>query len=237
MTAQFSESPPSARSPLRRHEVTEQIRQAILDLRVKPGQRLVEREVVEWTNSSRATVREAIRELAKEGLVELIPMKGAIVAKPTVEEIRKIYEVRTLLEGFATRLFTEHATDEEVRALRAVVNELEAIIRRETVSEKLWDFYSMKNRYYEVILGGTRNPFLNEMVSDVLKRMVAVRVGYFSLGLGGEATMKEIREVMEAVEARDPAAAEDAARRHVEIRGSGNLLSFAMLYDEMESGD
>src|SRR5690242_9047243 len=88
-----------------RSRVLDNLRQAILDRQLAPGQRLIERELVEATGASRTCSREALRELAAEGLVTTIPNKGTIVAQVTIEEARQLYQVRSALEALAGRLF------------------------------------------------------------------------------------------------------------------------------------
>src|SRR3954471_13994278 len=105
-------------APLR-EQVLDVLRQAILDFRLKPGQRLIERELIEQVGVSRTTIREVLRELAAEGLVTTIPQKGAIVVVPTAEEAAELYEVRGALDALAARRFAAHAGAGEVAALRA----------------------------------------------------------------------------------------------------------------------
>ena len=113
-------------APLR-EQVLDVLRQAILDFRLKPGQRLIERELIEQIGVSRTTIREVLRELAAEGLVTTIPQKGAIVVVPTAEEAAEVYEVRAALEALAARRFVARASDKEVEALRAAFAEVEAV--------------------------------------------------------------------------------------------------------------
>ena len=84
-----------------RSRVLDNLRQAILERKLAPGQRLIERELVELTGVSRTSIREALRELAAEGLVTTIPNKGTVVATVTAEEARQLYQVRSALEGLA----------------------------------------------------------------------------------------------------------------------------------------
>src|SRR5262245_10208805 len=84
-------------APLR-EKVVVALRQAIMDFQLKPGQRLVEREIIERLGVSRTTVREALRELASEGLVTVVPQKGAVVSTPTLDAAEDLYEVRASLE-------------------------------------------------------------------------------------------------------------------------------------------
>ena len=90
-----------------RSRVLDNLRQAILERKLAPGQRLIERELVELTGVSRTSIREALRELAAEGLVTTIPNKGTVVATVTAEEARQLYQVRSALEGLAGALRRE----------------------------------------------------------------------------------------------------------------------------------
>jgi DNA-binding GntR family transcriptional regulator len=105
-------------APLR-DQVLDAVRQGILDFRLRPGQRLIERELMEQLGVSRATVREVIARLATEGLVTNIPQRGAIVTVLTAEEAADIYEMRVALESLATHRFVERATPAQVAELRA----------------------------------------------------------------------------------------------------------------------
>jgi DNA-binding GntR family transcriptional regulator len=83
-------------APLR-EQVLDLLRREIVEMRLRPGQRLVERELIQRIGVSRTTIREALRELAAEGLVTTIPQKGAIVAVPSWRGAEEVYEVRALL--------------------------------------------------------------------------------------------------------------------------------------------
>src|SRR5256885_12198463 len=89
-------------APLR-EQVLDVLRQAILDFRLKPGQRLIERELIEQIGVSRTTIREVLRELTAEGLVTTIPQKGAIVVVPTPGEAADLFEVPPAPEAPAPR--------------------------------------------------------------------------------------------------------------------------------------
>src|SRR5687768_10346139 len=86
--------------------VLRKLRDAILSGLFQPGQRLLERELVEQMGVSRTPIREALRKLELEGLVTTVPYKGPIVTLPTLEDARQLYEVRAALEGEAVALFT-----------------------------------------------------------------------------------------------------------------------------------
>lgn len=102
-----------------RHSVTESIRNSIAVGYFTAGQRITERDLCEMTGVSRTAVREALRQLESEGLVEVVPHRGPIVARLKPEQAEGIYQVRVELEGLACELFARNATDEDIEALKA----------------------------------------------------------------------------------------------------------------------
>jgi DNA-binding GntR family transcriptional regulator len=141
-----------------RDKVVDALRQAILDGILKPGRRLTERELTELTGVSRTSVREALRRLQAEGLVEESPSRGLRVALPTAEEIEQIYEIRAELEPLAVRLFVERASEQEVDELASITEELDA---SDYPAKELLD------RLDRVLLGGTHNPILEEVLGGL----------------------------------------------------------------------
>ena len=101
------------------------LRQAILDFHYEPGRRLVERELMADLAVSRTTIREVLRELEAEGLVTSVPRRGMIVASPSLQEAREVYEVRHALEELAMRAFIERASDAQVAGLRVAPDAFE----------------------------------------------------------------------------------------------------------------
>src|SRR5688572_2426760 len=95
-------------APLRL-KVEEVLRQAIIDGRLAPGERLTERRLTEMTGVSRTLIREALRQLESQGLVSLIPNKGPVVRELTAAEGRDLYAIRGVLEGLAARFFVQNA--------------------------------------------------------------------------------------------------------------------------------
>src|SRR3954470_24779969 len=98
----------------------ENMRAAILGGHFKPGERLVERSLCEQLGVSRSIVREVLRHLQAEGLVESVPHQGPVVASLTPDQAAQIYEIRALMEGRAARLFAERASDAALKELVAL---------------------------------------------------------------------------------------------------------------------
>jgi DNA-binding GntR family transcriptional regulator len=196
-----------------REQVLDLLRELIVEQRLQPGHRLVERELVEQIGVSRTTVREVLRQLAAEGLVTTIPQKGAIVAMPSPEEAAELYEVRAALEGLAARRFVAHASDSQVAALRSAFDGVER------VTEDGGDIRAMlraKDRFYDVLLKGSGNRSVYAILSGLQARVSVLRSNSLSRPGRPERAVAEIRAIVEAVEARDADAAAAACERHIE---------------------
>jgi GntR family transcriptional regulator, trigonelline degradation regulator len=210
------------RSPaLIRSQVLENLRQAILDRRLAPGQRLIERELVELTGVSRTSVREALRELAAEGLVTAIPNKGTVVASVSAEEARQLYQVRSVLEGLAGRLFVENAGAAQRKAL------VRALERIERQAAKGAPILAAKDAFYDVLFEGGGNDALRSVVGSLHARVSVLRS--LSLSVPGriEHSLKELRAIVDAVLANDGDAAAAACALHVEEAGRAGLLALS----------
>lgn len=199
-------------APLR-SQVLDVLREAILSFRFAPGQRLIERELIDLTGVSRTTIREVLRELAAEGLVKTIPQKGAIVVSLSPEEAEELYELREVLEGHLAKKFVERATDAQVVALRRAFTQLENVVDRQ---EGTLAVLKAKDVLYELLLSGAGNSALRASLSQLHARVSLLRASSLSSGPGRppEAVV-ELRALVEAVEARDAQVAAEAMVLHV----------------------
>ncbi|MBV7481377.1 GntR family transcriptional regulator [Bordetella sp. BOR01] len=100
------------------NEIHERVYSAVLDNRLKPGTKLVEERLAEIFAVSRPRIREVLARLAHEQMVELIPQRGAFVAKPTIEKARDVFEARRVVEPAVVRRLTANLTPEKLQRLR-----------------------------------------------------------------------------------------------------------------------
>jgi DNA-binding GntR family transcriptional regulator len=214
-------------APLRQR-VLEILRQAILDFELLPGERLTERRLVEQLEVSRATIREVLARLASEGLVTVIPQRGAIVSVMSTAEAADMYEMRTVLEQLAVRFFVERATDAEIAELRGCVDEMAATVAAGGGPK---EFLRGKDRFYEVLLAGARSPGLGGLITGLAARGRVVRA--ISLTVAGRPAIavSELREVVEAVEAREAVEAAAACGRHLGNARKTGLARLAAIED------
>ena len=199
-------------SPIRA-QVLDNLRQAIIDRRLEPGRRLIERELIELTGVSRSSVREALRELAAEGLVTVIPNQGTVVTSLGVEEARQLYQIRSALEGLAGRLFVENAGEADKAAL------VRAFERIEQSARAGRPILAAKDKFYAVLFEGGGNQALRSVVQGLHARVSLQRSLSLSVSNRASASVEELRAIIDAVTAGDADAAESACIRHVEEAG------------------
>ncbi|TVT51589.1 GntR family transcriptional regulator [Amycolatopsis rhizosphaerae] len=209
-----------AAAPVRAQAV-EAIRAEIVNGALKPGQRLVERELCERLDVSRNTVREACRQLEAEGFLVIPPHKGPIVARLSEEEARAIYEVREALECFAVRLFVERASDEMVAKLRDAVAKLGAAHDSGRVSRML----TAKNRFYDVLYSGAGNDVLHQQARLLHGRLAQLRARSLTHQGRPRASIEEIEEVVGRIAARDADTASALWRKHIHNAAATALAS------------
>lgn len=129
------------------------LRNAIIKGTLRPGERLVEDNLAEQFEVSRTPLREAIHKLELEGFLVRLPKRGVMVSEISVQEVQELYDVRSYLEGLATRLTVERIRDDEIRELENIKEKTEFYVknkdREQTLiySDKLHDFVKMVCRH------------------------------------------------------------------------------------------
>lgn len=198
-------------APLRAQLVA-QLREDIISGRFRPEDRLIEKTLEAEYGVSRTVVREALRQLESERLVEIVPNVGPRVRGLSHDDVVHLYQVRAALESEACRLAAQSAPLPLVHALRAAFQHLDSRASAASVSELIVE----KNDFYEALIAASGNPIIGEMLANVQARISQLR----SITLGSPDRvphmLDEIRSVVEAIEAGDPAAATAASLAHVD---------------------
>ncbi len=197
-------------------QVVESLRTAIFDRRFAPGDRLVERELCEMLDVSRTLLREALSQLEAEGVVQIIPHRGPIVAVYTAEDAKSIYEVRAALEEMAGRSFVERATEAECKALETAFAEM----KRSCTSKLGADHLTVKTKFYAALTAGAHNPVLVEMLRLIHGRVSMLRATTLAQPGRLAASLTELGNIVKTIKARDAGAAARACRLHVENAGA-----------------
>jgi DNA-binding GntR family transcriptional regulator len=199
-----------AAAPLRR-EIETRLRAAIVAGRFKPGDRLIEREMCELLGVSRASLREALRQLEAEELVTIVPHRGPVVSRITVEEAQQLYDVRAMLEGLAARRLAETASDEDIAVLRQALKAFADVVRGKSSTPLL----AAKAGIYEVLLERCGNRIAGRMLTQLNNRVGLLRSTSMSQKGRVKNTLAEVTRIVDAIERRDPDGAWQATVDHV----------------------
>ena len=204
------------RAPATQLTVIEQsliaLRAMIMSGELHPGQKLVEAALCRSLGVSRASLREALRIMERERLIELIPNRGPSVAKLGWQEIEEIHDVWAMLTSEAVYRFVERARPEEIGSIRLAVADLGRALEKDSALEQL----SATNRLFSVILDQCGNGVLVEIVYGLVSRLNFLRARALRYQGWGHLCLHEVGEIVAAIEARNPVAARDATRRHID---------------------
>lgn len=182
--------------------VYDEIKAAIQDGRIKPGQRLVQDALARQLGISRSPVREAIVRLGQEGLIHLEPHRGAVVRPVTDREMDQIYQVRQLLEPFAAGEAATHATDEEIARLAAVHQQADA--QRGSLNPT--DVFWVNGEFHRVLVAPCRNDVLVGILAALWERQVTFNAfAVYSEQSGAmEHMLREHQAILDAFRDRRP---------------------------------
>ena len=184
-----------------------EIRRLIVSLELAPGAVIDERELIERLEIGRTPVREALRRLSHEGLVEVYPRRGMFVTGVDVRDLARLSEVREVLEPEAARLAAERATDADREELRALLAELEG------GASELMD---LDERIHRAVYRAAHNDLLEATLEQYY--VLALRIWSIALDRAHELeeAVEAHRALLEAIQAGDGDRAADTMRAHVQ---------------------
>ncbi|WP_429265733.1 GntR family transcriptional regulator [Paraburkholderia sp. EB58] len=189
----------------------EKMRTAILEAHFRPGERLVERSLCEELGVSRTVVREVLRHLETEGLVDSIPNQGPIVARMDGDTAAEIYEIRALLEGDAAMACAQRADE----ALIALLAECIARIQQAFEAHAHQTVRELTATFYEAMFHGGGKKVSWEIVQTLNARINRLRAMTIASDDRGRQAVQEMNRILDAIRARDAQRARDAATAHV----------------------
>lgn len=187
------------------------LRQAILRGDLAPGERLMEIQLANQLGVSRTPIREAIRKLELEGLVIMIPRRGAEVAKITEKDLRDVLEVRASLEELAIGLACERISNEEIEKLRTALEDFEAALGSDDVTK----IAETDVAFHDVIFAATQNARLIQIVNNLREQMYRYRLEYLKDYTAHQRLLEEHQKITEAVAGRDKPLAQKLIVQHI----------------------
>lgn len=194
----------------RTQRIVDSITTAIVERRLMPGTKLAETQIGELFAVSRTVVRQALNRLSRDHLVTLEPARGAFVARPSVEEARQVFEVRTLLECAMVKALCARISDEQIARLRIhLKQEQEAVARTDVTGRTrlLADFHVVLARMFG-------NEVLAQLLADLLARCSLVALMYQSAHSAGHSQDEHVA-IVDALARRDARAAVKLMAHHL----------------------
>jgi len=196
-----------------RDEVFNTLRERILKGNLKPGERLMEIHLADQLGVSRTPIREAIRMLELEGLVKMVPRKGAQVAKISREDLQDVLEVRKALDTLAVKLACERITEEEIKKLKDAELEFERVIKSGDATQ----IAESDVAFHDVIQSASKNKRLKSMISNLAERIYRYRFEYIKQQSdGGKTLINEHRAIIQCIEEGNIAEAIKAIEVHID---------------------
>ncbi|MCR0983770.1 GntR family transcriptional regulator [Roseomonas populi] len=193
-------------------QAVDKLREAIVSGHFQPGQRLVEAELCRLLGISRGSVREALRRLEGERLVIITPNRGPSVTELSWEEAAQIYEVRALLEGEAAALAARRATEVQRTAMAGALAAFDTAVADDDALSRI----HATARFYDLMLAACGNGVIEEVLRGLHARINLLRSRSMSRQGRAPQSAREMRAILDAVQARAPAAARKAALLHVQ---------------------
>lgn len=190
------------------------LREAILNEVFKPGEKLVERTLADQTGVSRTSIREALSKLQAEGLITRVQGRGMHVSQLSESEALAIYEARAILESAMARMFAERADHTDLAALDTAVDQAEQSDHPENAREHARDLDGV----FQVITRGAGNDVTDQMASILRTRVTYLRTITSRVASADRRveSMRLLREIREALKAREAGRAEELIRDYVE---------------------
>lgn len=182
-----------------KQQVHDIIKENILNGTFPQGEWLQEKKLAEMLNVSRSPVREALKELVGEGLLEDIPNKGVFVRKFTIKDIVNIFELREVLEQYATKKIIEEASDEDIQKLVDLFNEMEDSYNK----GDLYDYYRIDTIFHSMLFEMCQNDILNNMVSGILPIIQPSKINHKDGMARFKKSLEEHRGIVKGIKERD----------------------------------
>ncbi len=194
-----------------RGRVFHRLREDILNGKYAEHEELREVAIGEEMGVSRTPVREAFRQLELEGLIQIIPNKGAYVTGITKKDVMDIYVIRSLLEGLCARWATENITKEQMEEMEENV-----YLAKFHASKGHWDLLAeLDNRFHDILYEASNSKMLEHQLKDFHQYVLRVRKKTLSTAARGTKSNEEHEQIMEAIKAGNADLAEELAHKHL----------------------
>jgi DNA-binding GntR family transcriptional regulator len=193
-------------------KIANALRSAIVEGSLAPGTRLVETELTHQFNVSRIPLREAFRVLEGEGLINIIPHRGAVVSLLRDDEIVELFKVRALFESFAVECLTENPDAEVFKKLETIIAQMRLAVSSEDVSS----YYSLAAEFHAALIAEARNTVLTNQYGQIKGKLSRYQAALSRLPDSPKKSIAEHSKIVRYIKAGDKALAAQATKQHIE---------------------
>lgn len=196
--------------------VADQLRTAILEGRMKPGEWLRQEKLAQELNVSQMPVREALKELAAEGLIEHVPYRGARVVEFDVADVTDLYEHRAFLEGRAAEFAAANITPGEIQELKGMATQM-AVIPAEGIAQ----YRKINRTFHELIFRASKHEYLIRTLTQMWEAFPTMLIGNFAMTAQQPLPERDKQDhdehltIIAALEARNEKQARSAMQAHI----------------------
>lgn len=195
-----------------REIVFEHLREAIIKGKLRPGERLMEMQLADEMGVSRTPVREAIRKLELEGLVIMVPRRGAYVADLSIKDVAETFEIRSALEALAAALAAERITPEESEEMERILVRIGTAIENEDLQQTV----ELDEQYHNLMYQASRNDRLMQILNNLREQIQRFRITTLAMPGRVRGVLHEHRSIAEAISERNSELAHRLALEHIE---------------------
>jgi len=197
--------------PNLRERVYKALKEMIIFQEIPPGEKLDEDSLASQLGVSRTPVRESLYRLENEGIVKIIPRRGAFIVKHSKESINEILSVREVLEGLSAREAASHITD----AALEVLESLSEKFSESNVRLLSKEYLQVDVKFHKTIIEASKNEWLISLMNILNDHIQMLRLRTVTFQGRPEQSLSEHRRILEALKARDPLLAESLMREHI----------------------
>ncbi|OGP88452.1 MAG: hypothetical protein A2156_03220 [Deltaproteobacteria bacterium RBG_16_48_10] len=194
-----------------RDRVYEILKKSIIFQEILPGEKIDEEAIAKQLGVSRTPIRETLCRLENEGIVKVIPRRGAFVVKHSRERITEILLVREALEGFAARLAANHMNEQTIGQLRSLFKDFSET----NIRDRSKEYTQADLDFHNLIIKASKNKLLINLMKTLNDHIQMLRLQTFSLEGRPEHSIIEHFKIIEALEKKDPSSAESFMREHI----------------------
>lgn len=209
--------------------IYQELKADIIDGKYKPEERIVISEVARKFGASDIPVREAMRHLESDGLIQNTPYVGAVVTNFDIDDIQKIYQIRTVLESMATRLSIQRIKKMELTLLEKVVRQMESAVELKNYGL----LADLNTKYHGIIYSASGNEYLKKVIFELWNMSLRARAIFIFIPSRAVEALKEHKKILAAIKKRDGSLAGKLVVSHM----NSHLNAMGVYYQQSKSHD